>query len=367
MLLETLALALGIIHFGVPLGYYIYMKRYLSKPWNVEIDESYKAYVTVILPTYNEAGIIWKKLDNLYQQDYPKELFEVIVIDGASSDGTAEIVKKWSSEHEDISLKLIEESERKGKAHALNHALKHSKGEVIVIADADAFWPKNALLEAIKWFSDPKVGAVSCLKNPTSAGPVSIEEGYRQYYNALRVAESKVYATPIFHGELAAFRKSLLEKLNGFPVDIGADDSHTATRIALMGYRAITPENLVVEEIVPSRDYSWWRVRRAQHLIQHFVKALKIKGQKPKEFKKILAVESFLHIINPFLLLASTIALTTSIVVTHSFLALGILALGAALLYMKRYRTWIVQQFYLLTATLRNLRSREIVWSKQIK
>jgi len=76
----------------------------------------------------------------------------------------------------------------------------------------------------------------------------------------------------VFHGELAAFRRDLLEKLGGFPTDVGADDSHIATRIALMGYRAVTVDNAWCVEAVPRGGYHKWRIRRAQHLIQHLAK-----------------------------------------------------------------------------------------------
>ena len=366
--LTTLALILALTHFGTPLTYYHYMKtKHLNKPWNIKTNENYKPKITIIIPTYNEAKFIWNKLNNIYTQKYPKNLIEVIVVDSASNDGTVNLVEKWTSEHRDINLKLIREAERKGKAYALNHALKHATGEVIITADADALWPNKALAEALKWFADPKVGAVSCLKKPAGSKIKSTEEGYRQYYNILRLAESKAYATPIFHGELAAFRRNLLEKLGGFSTDIGADDSHTATRIALMGYRAIIPEDLWVEEIVPNEGYFWWRVRRAQHLIQHFTKSLKKIKHAPKEFRKILVIETFLHLANPYLLLASTTLLIISTLITYSLTALGILALGVALLAVKQYRTWITQQLYLIVASIRNLWSKEIAWSKQIK
>jgi len=72
-------------------------------------------------------------------------------------------------------------------------------------------------------------------------GFLSTEEGYRNYYNILRLAESKAYSTPIFHGELFALRKELLLKINGFPTDIGSDNSHTATEITSIGYRSNYP------------------------------------------------------------------------------------------------------------------------------
>jgi len=263
-MLELTALILAGAHFSVPLAYYAYMKRYLGRPWNLKIDENYRPYITVILPTYDEAKIIRDRLDNLYKQDYPKKSFEVVIVD-SSDDDTSNLIEEWAKQHNDLTLKLIRENTRKGKAYALNHALNYASGEVIVIADADALWPSHALTRAVRWLSDPSIGAVSCLKKPLGSGAAGVEEGYRQYYNVLRVAESKVYATPIFHGELAAFKANLLKGLDGFPTDIGADDSHTATKISLKGFRAIIPDDLWVEKRVPEEKYFSWRIRRAQH------------------------------------------------------------------------------------------------------
>ncbi len=366
-MLDLLALALAAVHFGVPLAYYLYATRvWLRRPWEVRVDEGYRPRVTVVLPTYNEAKIIRERLDNIYSQDYPRELLELIVVD-SSTDGTAEIVKEWASEHRDLKLVLVREPRRRGKAVALNEALGIATGDVVVVADADALWPPDALRRAVAWLADPRVGAVSCLKRPAAPGPAGVEEGYRRYYNALRVAESRAFSTPVFHGELAAFRRELLERIGGFPADVGADDSHAATRVALMGYRAVIPEGLWVVEAVPRRGYSRWRVRRAQHLAQHFAKALKAVRRAPRGYRAVLLAESFLHLANPLLLAASAALLIASALLERSPVALSALALGAALLGLGGYRAWVVQQAYLLAGMLRNLWSREIVWSKQAK
>ncbi|MEM2622962.1 MAG: glycosyltransferase family 2 protein, partial [Candidatus Nezhaarchaeales archaeon] len=230
----------------------------------------------------------------------------------------------------------------------------------------DALWPRDALTKVVKWLSNPLVGAVSCLKKPLGSGATGVEVGYRQYYNVLRVAESKAYSTPIFHGELAAFRRDLLEKVGGFPTDIGADDSHTATKIALMGFRAIIPDDSCVEEMVPEEKYFSWRVRRAQHLIQHFTKALRT-GRVNKKFKWILLAESYLHLANPWILAIAATLLITSAIACQSLLSLTTLALGLSLLALKPYRTWIATQLCLVVGAVRNLYTKEIVWAKQIK
>jgi len=368
--LDLLALGLVAIHFGVPLTYYLYLrKRWLPKPWDLQRDPGYTPKVAVVVPTYNEAGLIEEKLDNIYGQDYPRDRLEVIVVDSASTDGTPGLVRRWAERHPDVRLILVEEPVRRGKAYALNEALKHVSpdAEVVVVTDADSLWPsRRTLAEAVKWFADPSVGAVSCVKLPESSGIVGVEEGYRGFYNVVRVAESRAWATPVFHGELAAFRRDLLERVGGFPTDIGADDSHTATRIALLGFRSIVPEDVVCVEAVPSRGYHPWRIRRAQHLVQHFAKTLREGAKAPDRFKPILYAEIFLHLANPWILLAAVVLLIAS-AATGSILAAALLALGAALLLFKPYRTWIATQVYLLAASLRNLWTKELAWEKQPK
>ncbi|MEM1510004.1 MAG: glycosyltransferase [Thermofilaceae archaeon] len=99
-MLETLAIILATTHFMIPLTYYLHAKtRWLPKPWDLKVDENYKPKVTVIIPTYNESKLIKEKLNNIYEQDYPKELIEIVVIDSASTDGTPKLVKEWASRH----------------------------------------------------------------------------------------------------------------------------------------------------------------------------------------------------------------------------------------------------------------------------
>ncbi len=362
------ALLLAFTHFATPIAYYSYLKiRWLHRPWNIKRDPGYRPRVTIVVPTYNEAKVIESKLDDIARQDYPKELVEVIVVDSASTDETPAKVEEWAHRNPSIKLVLVRELVRRGKAHALNHALKYATGDIVVITDADATWSSsNTLSNAMSWFSDPAIGAVTCLKIPAGKGLMSVEESYRELYNVVRLAESKKHSTPVFHGELAAFRRSLLERVGGFPTSIGADDSNTATRVALMGYRSIAVDNAWCTEKVPSREYYTWRIRRAQHLVQHFTKTMKWLLRAPGELKLVLLAETWLHLANPWLLLASTLLLLY-LAITGSTTALILLALGALLLTLKLFRTWITTQTYLVIATLRNIQTKEIVWEKQEK
>ncbi|MEL9909437.1 MAG: glycosyltransferase family 2 protein [Ignisphaera sp.] len=362
------AMALVFTHFSIPIAYYWYLRtRWLNRPWNIVVDPSHTPMISVVVPTYNEAGFIEGKLDNIYDQEYPRDRIEVVVVDSASTDGTPERVLEWGNRHPDIALKLVREPVRRGKAYALNEALKHVSGEIVVVTDADSRLPgRDALKKVAAYLSDPGVGAVSCVKIPGASGPGGVEASYRGFYNVLRVAESNLYSTPVFHGELAAFRRSLLEEVGGFPTDIGSDDSHTATLVALKGYRAIIARDLVCEEAIPRREYHMWRVRRAQHLVQHFTKSIRLLSKAPKDFRLVLAAEIFLHLLNPLILLIATALLVASAAMGATT-ALILLLAGLILLIYMPYRTWITTQLYLLIAMVRNLWTKEIVWRKTEK
>jgi len=367
MILEIMALTLAGIHFGVPLAYYFYLKsRWLNRPWDIGVDDGYKPKVTIIVPTYREAKFIWDRLNNIYAQDYPRSLMEVIVVDSASDDGTVDLVKKWASEHKDFDLKLVEEPKRKGKLSAILESLKHisPESDVTVFTDADAYWEVSALSNAMKYFADPSVGAVT--SSITYSEDVEFENVYRNYYNIVRVAESKIYATPVHNGPFLAIRTRLIKKF-GLPTFPGSDDSSFGSYIALLGFRAIQADDIVVREPVRGSQFRR-KIRRAQHLLLNFLKteryAKELRVHRcTKPFEKVWRMERWLHIINPWLLIISLMLLVVS-AFHGSLIAMALLGLGLMFLPLKIYRVWVLQQLYLVIAAIRNLWTREITWSK---
>jgi len=365
-LLDLLALSLVAVHFGVPLLYYYYLRKWLPRPWGIRTNPSYTPRVTVVVPTYNEAGLIEEKLDNIYSQDYPRDRLEVIVVDSASRDGTPQIVRRWAEEHSDAELILIEENERKGMVPALNYALRYvsDDSEIVVFTDADAFWERDSLRKVVSYFADPSVGAVTTRIAPLQEG--TVESTYRDYYNTVRVAESKIHSTPIHNGALIAYRKKLLNEIGGLPTYTGNNDSTPASLIAFMGYRAIQIDDTMLRE--PIRNGQVMRkIRRAQHLILHFINtrrhARKLGIYRKTPFDKIWNIEAYLHLINPWLLLVVALLLAISAIM-GSITAITLLTIGVLLSPTKPYRTWISTQLYLMLAAIRSIWTKEIAWEK---
>ncbi len=370
IVLDSVAAGLAAAHFAAPLAYYLAARRWLARGLGVARDEGYVPRVAVIVPVFNEEEVIVGKLEDIYSQDYPRDKLRVVVVDSASTDSTLRLVEEWGAGHPDEDLVVVEEGERRGKISALNTALRSLRGdeELVAITDADSYWgDRSTLRRAVAYMADEGVAAVSCLKRPARLGPGGVEEGYRGYYNVLRLAESMKWSTPVFHGELAVFRRSLLEELGGFPESIGADDSHTATLLAARGYRSIIPGDVWCVELVPrGRRYLSWKARRAQHLVQHFARSLRELPRAPRGFRAVLAAEQYLHLVNPLLLAASITLLAVS-AASGSLLAAALLAAGAAAAVVPEYRTWITSQLLLLYGMALNVRGRNLVWSKEVK
>ena len=97
-------------------------------------------FITVLIPARNEAENISCLLDALLAQLYPKELFEVIVVDDYSTDNTAEIVKRYSNTKL-ISLKdfMPPGQINSYKKKAIEIGIEQSRGELIVTTDADCY------------------------------------------------------------------------------------------------------------------------------------------------------------------------------------------------------------------------------------
>lgn len=122
----------------------------------------YKPFVSILIPAHNEEFVIKDTIDNILLLDY--ESFEIIVIDDRSTDNTAKVLEKLSSEYENLKCHIRDKGAFPGKSAVLNEILPVTKGEVICVFDADARVKPNFLKKIITYLSDPDVGAVQARK-----------------------------------------------------------------------------------------------------------------------------------------------------------------------------------------------------------
>src|SRR3954471_4782626 len=90
--------------------------------------------VTVAIPTYNRADFLRQTLAGIAAQQFPREHFEVLVIDNNSTDHTAAVVAEFANERP--APRYLRE-EKQGLDHARNRALAEARGEIVVFGDDD--------------------------------------------------------------------------------------------------------------------------------------------------------------------------------------------------------------------------------------
>ncbi|MDB5193371.1 MAG: N-acetylglucosaminyltransferase [Segetibacter sp.] len=106
---------------------------------------------TIIIPARNEEDNIGACLESILKQDYPKELYEVIVADDFSTDNTAGVVSSYSQQYSNVHLiqlekLLFDKKLNSYKKKAIDLAIQQSTGDWIVTTDADCIVPNNWLL-----------------------------------------------------------------------------------------------------------------------------------------------------------------------------------------------------------------------------
>ncbi|MCM8776638.1 MAG: glycosyltransferase [Candidatus Omnitrophica bacterium] len=101
--------------------------------------------ISVVMPSYNQAKFIRQSIDSVLAQKYPN--LELIVVDGASTDGTVEILKGLKD-----SIRWVSEPD-KGQADAINKGFSMSAGEVLAWLNADDLYAPDALYHVGEFFA----------------------------------------------------------------------------------------------------------------------------------------------------------------------------------------------------------------------
>jgi cellulose synthase/poly-beta-1,6-N-acetylglucosamine synthase-like glycosyltransferase len=120
-----------------------------------------KYTVSVIIAARNEEKNVSQLLVDLMHQTYPKNAYEVIVVNDGSSDRTAHIVTEIAQQYNNVHLLTLKNIPPlySPKKFALSTAVDYSKGEIILTADADCR-VKSTWIEAMVSYFDPNVGMV---------------------------------------------------------------------------------------------------------------------------------------------------------------------------------------------------------------
>lgn len=109
--------------------------------------------ISIVVPSYNEEKYLSNCLKTITKQEFPKDKYEIIVVDNNSTDKTSKIAKEFGA-------KTVKEI-KQGYVFALQKGMRKAKGAIIAVADADTKVSSNWLKIIEKAFRDPKVVAIT--------------------------------------------------------------------------------------------------------------------------------------------------------------------------------------------------------------
>jgi len=333
------------VFFGVPVSYYTYLWREKSRPWRLKIDEEYTPEISVLIAARNEEKTIRLRLLNLSKIVYPKEKMQIIVTDDASTDKTFEEVQRTAADHPELRLKVIRGEERTGKSAALNNALKYTEHDIVVVTDADTFWSPEILKEALPFFADPSVGALNGRQTLLDSGTSMLtrtEEAYLDLtYGIIKIGESKIHSTIVFHGLFSAYSKKYLKEF-----DSQNDDSGTALNIVQSGGRAVfVPKAKCYELPISSwRGKVKTKLRRANQLLAIYLRCLRLlRAGQLRLPLRIALPEIFIYAVNPTLFVALSLALMAFFATRLSLLLPVAVALSILMIASSKFRLLFVE------------------------
>lgn len=221
-------------------------------------DSDFRPTVTVVIAAYNEARLIEDTLSNKLEQDYPRDLFDILVVSDGSDDSTDEIVERLASAEPRI--KLLRQETRQGKTAALNAACAQATGELLVFSDANSIYRADALRVLVRNFADPSVGYVTGKMLYSDPDGSLVGDGctaYMVYENLLRTFETRIGSIVGVDGAIDCIRKCLYRPMNPDQLP----DFILSLDVIEQGYRVIYESDAVVMEEALSTDFAEHRMR----------------------------------------------------------------------------------------------------------
>jgi len=210
-------------------------------------------FVSIVIPAYNEEKRIKPTIRSVLKLNYPKNKYEILIINDGSEDNTSNVVKEIIKEHKDFNIKLIEQ-ENKGKGAALNNGLEDSKGEYFICLDADSYVSKDALQKLLPEFTNDKIAAVLPLlkvRKPKSMLQKMqwLEYIVNMFYKELMGKLNCVHVAP---GPFSVYKASILKKIGGFDENNMTEDLEICLRLQKHNYKIVQILNTDVYTIAPS-------------------------------------------------------------------------------------------------------------------
>lgn len=373
MLSQTLAILLFLLAWPLvlfPAGMKLWGRK--GKPAPAGSDDDLPP-VTLIICAYNEERVIGAKMENCLKLEYPSGQLSVVVVNDGSSDGTADVVRRYIGR----GIRLIDRPVRRGKVANLNEITPTAETPLVAFSDANVMYDPAAIRKLAAHFRDPEVGgATGRVILHDSPEPVrAAEAGYYSLEWAVHAGSSAIHSTAGCDGAMYMLRRELFLEC---PPDTLIEDFVQALAVVRQGRRMVfEPEALGWERGPQSLSEEYRRkVRIAAGAAQALMRGNGWPAGAPASFWLTWASHKLLRWLAPVTTLAALAlaAATTGNVLSQTTLAgSGLLASLAALRILTGWRHPALEApFYLLFGLAAGFEGlvrgasggQEVLWNK---
>lgn len=178
--------------------------------------------ISVVIPAYNEEKYLARCLVSLQDQTFPKDQYEIVVVDNNSSDRTAEIAREHG-------VKVVHFAKIQGVSATRQEGIEKARADIVLFTDADITVSKDWIEKIDKIMSDEHILCMGGSVYPRRANGMIVSLFFLYDY-ALRVHQ--VFGKMLPWGSNMAVRKEALHAIGGFDLHIpSAEDWDVSMRI----------------------------------------------------------------------------------------------------------------------------------------
>lgn len=142
-----------------------YRKSWLRLPaWDLPAESAFSTPISVIVPARNEAPNLVACLSAIANQSCPAQLYEVIVVDDGSTDGTFQLARDFAQKHPHFKVLQLD-GESGSKKKAIERGIGEASGELIVCTDADCLVPVQWLQRLAAFYEEKKAKFIAAPVN----------------------------------------------------------------------------------------------------------------------------------------------------------------------------------------------------------
>lgn len=192
---------------------------------NGYFSKRYNPLITVVVPAHNEQRTLKRNLLSIADNSYKN--VELIIANDTSDDKTGQIAQNFQRQYKKRFKKItVLNVNVRGKARAMNEALKYAHGSLFMCLDADSTLDKNALSEAVYCFREKNLGSLaSNVKIIPSRGALNLIQRIEYLTcHQMKKAETVARSQYIVGGIGSMYRMRILRKLNYYDTNTITED-----------------------------------------------------------------------------------------------------------------------------------------------